>query len=128
MLLCHCNCHCNHAARAHGPWTWRWGYAYYYFPTVVARYPHVDGYLWINDDAILNYWQLLKADLNKLWLPDTPNCFKPSKEGCTGRAAKARADPKCLCQGVIPFSGELQERIGIRMIRLCQTVVLRCHC
>ncbi|KAJ7547308.1 hypothetical protein O6H91_08G079600 [Diphasiastrum complanatum] len=44
-----------------------WDQAYEAIPTVFDRYPHADGYLYLEDDVILNYWNLIRANKNKLW-------------------------------------------------------------
>ncbi len=36
---------------------------------VLTRYPYYDGYLFLEDDCILNIWNCLNLDFNKLWLP-----------------------------------------------------------
>jgi len=36
---------------------------------VLTRYPDFQGYLFLQDDCILNVWNCLSLDLNKLWLP-----------------------------------------------------------
>lgn len=62
------------AARGSPYWRQEWCYAYFYLPNVVARYPSAEGFLWTNDDVVLNYWHLLRANKSKLWIPDTPDC------------------------------------------------------
>ena len=32
------------------------------------RYTSADGFLFLQDDTILNYWNLLQADRTKLWI------------------------------------------------------------
>lgn len=36
-------------------------------PPVAEKYPNVSGYLLINDDAILNYWNIGELDRSKFW-------------------------------------------------------------
>ncbi|XP_057784024.1 probable glycosyltransferase STELLO2 [Salvia miltiorrhiza] len=43
-------------------------YVYKYFPKVFDRYSSADGFLFLHDDTILNYWNLLQADKSKLWI------------------------------------------------------------
>ena len=40
---------------------------YRILPTIMDRYPSAAGYLVINDDSLLNYWNLRDADLTKIW-------------------------------------------------------------
>ena len=35
----------------------------------LVRYPDFDGYIFLQDDCILNVWNCLSLDVNKLWLP-----------------------------------------------------------
>uniref|UniRef100_A0A2N9F3M7 Uncharacterized protein n=1 Tax=Fagus sylvatica TaxID=28930 RepID=A0A2N9F3M7_FAGSY len=37
-------------------------------PTIFDRYTSTDGFLFLQDDTILNYWNLLQADRTKLWI------------------------------------------------------------
>ncbi|XP_062002848.1 probable glycosyltransferase STELLO1 [Rosa rugosa] len=41
---------------------------YKYLPKIFDRYSGADGFLFLHDDTILNYWNLLQADKNKLWI------------------------------------------------------------
>lgn len=61
------------AARAPARFRSDWRNQYWCLPRIMARFPHADGFLWTNDDVMLNYWNLLKADKTKLWLPNDPN-------------------------------------------------------
>eukprot|EP00262_Sarcandra_glabra_P016812 TRINITY_DN5593_c0_g2_i1.p1 TRINITY_DN5593_c0_g2~~TRINITY_DN5593_c0_g2_i1.p1 ORF type:complete len:448 (-),score=41.99 TRINITY_DN5593_c0_g2_i1:61-1332(-) len=44
--------------------------AYKDLPKVFNRFPSAEGFLFLQDDAILNYWNLLQADKTKLWITD----------------------------------------------------------
>ncbi|XP_059427773.1 probable glycosyltransferase STELLO1 [Corylus avellana] len=39
-------------------------------PKIFDRYASAEGFLFLQDDTILNYWNLLQADSNKLWITD----------------------------------------------------------
>ncbi|KAH7654853.1 STELLO-like protein [Dioscorea alata] len=41
---------------------------YKYLPKLFNRYTGADGFLFLQDDMILNYWNLMQADKNKLWI------------------------------------------------------------
>lgn len=41
---------------------------YKQMPTIFDRYTSADGFLFLQDDTILNYWNLLQADRTKLWI------------------------------------------------------------
>ncbi|CAM0955693.1 unnamed protein product [Alopecurus aequalis] len=43
-------------------------HAYKYLPKVFGRYGGADGFLFLQDHMILNYWNLLQADKDKLWI------------------------------------------------------------
>ncbi|OWM67246.1 probable glycosyltransferase STELLO2 [Punica granatum] len=43
---------------------------YKYLPTIFNRYTSAEGFLFLQDDTILNYWNLLLADKTKLWITD----------------------------------------------------------
>ncbi|XVE61126.1 hypothetical protein DITRI_Ditri06bG0014700 [Diplodiscus trichospermus] len=43
---------------------------YKHLPTIFDRFSGVEGFLFLEDDTILNYWNLLHADLTKLWIAD----------------------------------------------------------
>ncbi|CAI9765657.1 unnamed protein product [Fraxinus pennsylvanica] len=43
-------------------------HAYKYLPKLFDRYTSAEGFLFLQDDTILNYWNLLQADKNKLWV------------------------------------------------------------
>ncbi|KAF9612287.1 hypothetical protein IFM89_038857, partial [Coptis chinensis] len=44
--------------------------AYKYLPKKFDRYTSAERFLFLQDDTILNYWNLLPADKNKLWIAD----------------------------------------------------------
>uniref|UniRef100_A0A7N0V0P4 Glycosyltransferase STELLO1 n=1 Tax=Kalanchoe fedtschenkoi TaxID=63787 RepID=A0A7N0V0P4_KALFE len=44
--------------------------AYKDLPKILKRYEDADGFLFLQDNTILNYWNLLQADRNKLWVTD----------------------------------------------------------
>lgn len=48
--------------------------AYKVLPEIFARYSNAEGFLFMKDDVILNYWNLLEANKTKLW-----NLHKVSK-------------------------------------------------
>ncbi|KAL5540417.1 hypothetical protein UlMin_044933 [Ulmus minor] len=41
---------------------------YKHLPKIFDQYSSADGFLVLQDDTILNYWNLLEADKNKLWI------------------------------------------------------------
>ncbi|KAL3534327.1 hypothetical protein ACH5RR_002788 [Cinchona calisaya] len=41
---------------------------YKYLPKLFDRYSSADGFLFLQDNTILNYWNLLQADKTKLWI------------------------------------------------------------
>ncbi|KAM1109602.1 hypothetical protein ACFX13_009139 [Malus domestica] len=41
---------------------------YKYMPKIFYRYSGADGFLFLQDNTILNYWNLLQADKTKLWI------------------------------------------------------------
>ena len=41
-----------------------------YLPKVFDTYSGAEGFLFLQDDTILNYWNLLQADKSKLWITD----------------------------------------------------------
>ncbi|KAL0383544.1 UNVERIFIED_CONTAM: putative glycosyltransferase STELLO2 [Sesamum calycinum] len=43
-------------------------YIYKYLPKYFDRYSSADGFLFLQDDTVLNYWTLLQADKSKLWI------------------------------------------------------------
>ncbi|KAH0759805.1 hypothetical protein KY290_023298 [Solanum tuberosum] len=43
-------------------------YMYRYAPKIFDRYTSAEGFLFLQDDTILNYWNLLQADKSKLWI------------------------------------------------------------
>jgi hypothetical protein len=47
-----------------------WRMCYFNLPKIMARYPEAEGFLWTNDDVVINYWNLVGADKTKLWLPN----------------------------------------------------------
>ncbi|KAG6520460.1 probable glycosyltransferase STELLO1 [Zingiber officinale] len=42
--------------------------AYKYLPKVFNKFQEAEGFLFLQDDMILNYWNLLQADKTKLWI------------------------------------------------------------
>lgn len=44
-----------------------------YLPKVFDRYSSADGFMFLHDDTILNYWNLLQADKSKLWITNKVN-------------------------------------------------------
>jgi hypothetical protein len=47
-----------------------------YLPKVFERYSGADGFLFLQDNMIINYWNLLQADKTKLWITDKVNYAK----------------------------------------------------
>ncbi|KAI9160924.1 hypothetical protein LWI28_012820 [Acer negundo] len=45
-------------------------HVYRHLPTIFDRYSSADGFLFLQDDTILNYWNLHQADKKKLWITD----------------------------------------------------------
>ncbi|KAK3018767.1 hypothetical protein RJ639_003314 [Escallonia herrerae] len=43
---------------------------YKHLPKILNRFPSAEGFLFLQDDTILNYWNLLQADKTKLWITD----------------------------------------------------------
>lgn len=43
-------------------------YAYKQLPKIMNRYSSAEGFLFLQDNTILNYWNLVQADMNKLWI------------------------------------------------------------
>ncbi|KAK6149149.1 hypothetical protein DH2020_016674 [Rehmannia glutinosa] len=43
-------------------------YVYKYLPKFFERYSSAEGFLFLKDDTVLNYWNLLQADKSKLWI------------------------------------------------------------
>ncbi|XAR68522.1 hypothetical protein NMG60_11003668 [Bertholletia excelsa] len=41
---------------------------YKHLPSIFNRYTSAEGFLFLRDDTILNYWNLLQADKGKLWI------------------------------------------------------------
>lgn len=39
-------------------------------PRLFDRFKSAEGFLFVQDDMILNYWNLVQADKNKLWITD----------------------------------------------------------
>nr|GMD84440.1 probable glycosyltransferase STELLO2 [Ipomoea batatas] len=43
-------------------------YIYRFLPKLFDRYTSAEGFLFLQDDTILNYWNLIQADKSKLWI------------------------------------------------------------
>ncbi|KAJ8755559.1 hypothetical protein K2173_022138 [Erythroxylum novogranatense] len=43
---------------------------YKHLPKIFDRFTSAEGFLFLQDDTILNYWNLLQADKKKLWITD----------------------------------------------------------
>ncbi|CAL8114021.1 unnamed protein product [Prunus armeniaca] len=43
---------------------------YKYLPKIFDRFTSAEGFLFLQDNTILNYWNLLQADKTKLWITD----------------------------------------------------------
>lgn len=43
-------------------------FCFRYAPKILDRYTSAEGFLFLQDDTILNYWNLLQADKSKLWI------------------------------------------------------------
>ncbi|XP_021893373.1 probable glycosyltransferase STELLO2 [Carica papaya] len=43
---------------------------YKHLPKIFDRYTSAEGFLFLEDDTILNYWNLLQAEKTKLWITD----------------------------------------------------------
>ena len=45
----------------------------------MKQYPVFDGYLFLQDDTALNFWNLLEMDKNKIWLDPYPPYWDKAK-------------------------------------------------
>ncbi|KAM7270466.1 hypothetical protein ACFE04_029680 [Oxalis oulophora] len=45
-------------------------HVYKHLPKIFNRYSGAEGFLFLQDDTVLNYWNLLQADESKLWITD----------------------------------------------------------
>ncbi|GAB2267018.1 sugar transporter-like protein [Dionaea muscipula] len=45
-------------------------YVYKQLPKIFNRYTSAEGFLFLQDNTVLNYWNLLQADKTKLWITD----------------------------------------------------------
>ncbi|KAL1815196.1 hypothetical protein ACET3Z_017770 [Daucus carota] len=45
-------------------------HVYKQLPNIFNRFTSADGFLFLQDNTILNYWNLMQADKNKLWVPN----------------------------------------------------------
>ncbi|GKV27579.1 hypothetical protein SLEP1_g36739 [Rubroshorea leprosula] len=45
-------------------------HVYKHLPKIFDRYSSAEGFLFLEDDTILNYWNLIQADKTKLWITD----------------------------------------------------------
>ncbi|GLT26545.1 hypothetical protein SLA2020_016040 [Shorea laevis] len=45
-------------------------HAYKYLPKIFDQHSSAEGFLFLEDDTILNYWNLVQADKSKLWITD----------------------------------------------------------
>nr|GMD85701.1 probable glycosyltransferase STELLO2 [Ipomoea batatas] len=43
-------------------------YIYRFLPKLFDRYTSAEGFLFLQDDTVLNYWNLMQADKSKLWI------------------------------------------------------------
>lgn len=41
-----------------------------HLPKIFDRYSSAEGFLFVEDDTVLNYWNLLQADKTKIWTTD----------------------------------------------------------
>lgn len=46
-----------------------------YLPKVFNKFQGAEGFLFLQDDMILNYWNLLQADKEKLWITNKAITF-----------------------------------------------------
>ncbi|ERN12657.1 probable glycosyltransferase STELLO1 [Amborella trichopoda] len=44
--------------------------AYKYLPKVFDRFSNAEGFLFVKDNTVINYWNLIQADKTKLWITD----------------------------------------------------------
>lgn len=87
-------------------------YGYQCLVEAIRRNPGYVGYLYINDDMIINWWNFLSLDTNKLWFPESIDPSKGLKMGtavsnspewwqrtsrgkrCSDSFKKMKSDPK----------------------------------
>ena len=41
-----------------------------YLPKIFERFSSAEGFLFLQDNTILNYWNLMQGDKTKLWITD----------------------------------------------------------
>ncbi|XP_058205109.1 probable glycosyltransferase STELLO2 [Rhododendron vialii] len=59
----------------------RLDYLYKQLPSIFNRYSSAEGFLFLHDDTIINYWNLLQADKTKLWITDkVPESWTPVRD------------------------------------------------
>ena len=60
-------------------------YGYQCLNQAITRNPGYNGYLYINDDMIINWWKLLYLDRNKIWTSRLPNINDANGIGSAAR-------------------------------------------
>ncbi|KAE9466049.1 hypothetical protein C3L33_02041, partial [Rhododendron williamsianum] len=56
-------------------------FVYRQLPSIFNRYSSAEGFLFLHDDTIINYWNLLQADKTKLWITDkVPESWTPVRD------------------------------------------------
>ncbi|XP_078435727.1 putative glycosyltransferase STELLO1 [Wolffia australiana] len=92
-------------------------YAYRYLPKIFQQYTSTEGFLFLQDDMILNYWNLLDADTTKLWITNkVPSSWFSVSDASGNSSEWAAAQAKLVKQAVntlpVHFSVNYKEAVG----------------
>ncbi|MQM19220.1 hypothetical protein Taro_052220 [Colocasia esculenta] len=94
-----------------------------YLPKIFERYTGAEGFLFLQDDMILNYWNLLQADKTKLWVTDKvqDSWVTVTLDGNSSKWFKRQGDTVKKLVGTLPvhFQVSYKESISEDKFAIC---------
>ncbi|CAN6485468.1 unnamed protein product [Victoria cruziana] len=97
---------------------------YKFLPRIFGRFPNAEGFLFLHDKTILNYWNLLGADKNKLWITDkVPESWKTKSPNYKDAPAYVKEGAEILRKIIdtlpVHFQANYKENVGNEKFVVC---------
>ncbi|XP_031477051.1 probable glycosyltransferase STELLO2 [Nymphaea colorata] len=101
---------------------------YKFLPKIFDRFPNAEGFLFLHDTTILNYWNLLGADKNKLWITDkVPESWKTKFSNYKDAPAYLKEGAEILRKLIdtlpVHFQVNYKENVGNEKFVVCTSDV-----
>lgn len=102
-----------------------WQFYFRYAPKIFDRYTSAEGFLFLQDDTILNYWNLLQADKSKLWIANKVSTNMKSWF-LVLTSCEWKVSTNCSCYRVTQFLLSMAQLKGIYCFMISSVTCTSC--